>query len=165
MTLAIGALAVLIAVIAQVSILPAFSIFGVQPNLVIVLLVAWIAIRPQREALLLIPLAGLLLGLLDSQLLGLAMIGLSPLVLMTEVRRLRLVESELLPALLLAAVATLAYESTILLTLAVRNRQLDWLSSVLDVLVPAAIASVLLLIPVYGLVRLASQDMRRPAPL
>lgn len=165
MSLAIGALAVLIAVIAQVSILPAFSIFGVQPNLVIVLLVAWIAVRPQREALLLIPLAGLLLGLLDSQLLGLAMLALSPLVLMTEVRRLRLVESEFLPALLLAAVATLAYESTILLTLAVRTRQLDWLASLLDVLVPAAIASVLLLIPVYGLVRLASQDIRRQVPL
>ncbi|MCH8849383.1 MAG: rod shape-determining protein MreD [Chloroflexi bacterium] len=165
MSLAIGALAVLFAVIAQVSILPAFSIFGVQPNLVIALLVAWIAIRPQREALLLIPLAGLLLGLLDGQTLGLAMIALSPLVLLTEVRRLRLVESEFLPALLLAAVATLAYESTILLTLAVRTRQLDWLVSVLDVLVPAAIASVLLLIPVYGLVRLASRDIRRQAPL
>ncbi|MCI0850093.1 MAG: rod shape-determining protein MreD [Chloroflexi bacterium] len=165
MSLAIGALAVLFAVIAQVSILPGFSIFGVQPNLVIALLVAWIAIRPQREALFLIPFAGLLLGLLDGQPLGLAMIALSPLVLMTEVRRLRLVESEFLPALLLAAVATLAYESTILLTLVVRTRQLDWLASLLDVLVPAAIASVLLLIPVYGLVRLASQDIRRQAPL
>ena len=94
-----------------------------------------------------------------------AMIALSPLVLLTEVRRLRLVESEFLPALLLAAVATLAYESTILLTLVVRTRHVDWLASLLDVLVPAAIASVLLLIPVYGLVRLASRDIRRQAPL
>lgn len=161
MSLAIGVLAILVAVIAQVSILPAFSIFGVQPNLTIVLLVAWMAVRSQREALLLIPFAGFLLGLLDGQPLGLAMIALAPLILMTEVGKLRLVESDLLPALLLAALATLAYESTILLTLAVKGERLDLLASVLDVLVPSAIASVLLLIPVYGLIRLASLDFRR----
>lgn len=161
MSLALGLLVVILAVIAQVSILPAFSIFGVQPNLVVVLLIAWLAARTQREALLLIPFAGFLLGLFDSQPLGLAMIALAPIIVMTEVKQLRLVESELLPALVLAALATLVYESTILLTLAVRGEQLDWLATVLDVLVPAAIASASLLIPVYGLVRLASLDLRR----
>ena len=165
MSVAVGLLIVIAAVIAQVSILPAFSIFGVQPNLVIVLLVAWMAARDQREALLLIPAAGFAQGLLDSQPLGLAMLALSPLILMTEVRGLRLVESDLLPAVLLAAVATLVYESTVLVTLAVRGEHLDWLASVLDVLVPSAIANVLLLLPVYGLVRLASLDLRRQQAL
>jgi hypothetical protein len=32
---------------------------------------------------------------------------------------------------------------------------------VLDVLVPAAIANVLLLLPVYGIIRLASLDLRQ----
>ncbi len=161
MSVAVGLLVVVAAVIAQVSILPAFSIFGVQPNLVIVLLVAWMMARGQREALLLIPAAGFAQGLLDSQPLGLAMLALAPLILMTEVRELRLVESDLLPAVVLTALATLVYETTILLTLAVSGEHLDWLASVLDVLVPAAIANALLLLPVYGLVRLASLDLRR----
>ncbi len=160
MSLAVGLLVIVAAVIAQVSILPAFSIFGVQPNLVIVLLVAWMAVRGQREALLLIPAAGFVQGLLDSQPLGLAMLALAPLILMTEVGELRLVESDLLPAVVLAALATLVYESTILLSLALTGERLDWLASVLDVLVPAAIANALLLLPLYGLIRLASLDLR-----
>ena len=156
MSIPIGLFAVLVAVVAQVSVLPEFSIFGVQPNLVIALLVAWIAVRPQREAFFLIPAAGFLLGLMGSQPVGLAMLAFAPLILMTEVPQLRVVDSELLPALVLAGAATLVYETTILLTLAVRGEPIDWLVSVLDVLVPAAIASVLLLLPVYGLVRLAS---------
>jgi rod shape-determining protein MreD len=158
---AAGLAAVLIAVLAQVSILPAFSIFGAQPNLVIVLLVAWMAVRGQREALLLIPVAGFAQGLLDSQPLGLAMLALAPLILMTEARELQVVESDLLPAVVLCALATLVYESTVLLTLAVTGERPDWLASVLDILVPAAIANALLLLPVYGLVRLASPDLRR----
>lgn len=161
MSLAIGLLAVVVVVVAQVSILPAFSIFGVQPNLVIVLLVAWLAVRGQREALLLVPAAGLVQGLLDSQPLGLAMLALAPIILMTELRELRWAESDLVPALVLAALATLVYETTILLTLAVTGEHPDWPASALDVLVPAAIANALLLLPVYGLIRLASLDLRR----
>ena len=165
MSLALGLLLVLLASVAQVSVMPGFSIFGVQPNLVIVLLVAWMSARRRHEALFLIPAAGLVLGLLDSQPLGLAMLALAPLILMTEVRELRLVESDLLPAIALTALGTLVYETTVLLSLAVTGEPLDWLASVLDVLVPAAIANVLLLLPVYGLVRLASLDLRRQRAL
>jgi cell shape-determining protein MreD len=101
------------------------------------------------------------LGLLDSEPLGLAMLGLAPLILLTEIREMRIVESDLLPAVILVALATLSYEITILVTLAVKGEQLDWLASVLDVLVPAAIANVLLLLPVYGILRLASLDLRQ----
>ena len=161
MSLAIGLLIVLFAVVAQASVMPGFSIFGVQPNLVIVLLVAWMAVRGRREVLFLIPAAGFAQGLLDSQPLGLAMLALAPLILMTDVRELRLVESDLLPAVGLVALATLVFEGTVLLTLAVTGNHPDWLASVLDVLVPAAIANVLLLLPVYGLIRVASVDLRR----
>ena len=161
MSLAVGLLAVLFAVLAQASVMPGFSIFGVQPNLVIVLLVAWMTVRGRREVLFLIPAAGFAQGLLDSQPLGLAMLALAPLILMTEVRELRVVESDLLPAVGLVALATLVFEGTVLLTLAVTGNHPDWLASVLDVLVPAAIANVLLLLPVYGLIRVASVDLRR----
>ena len=165
MSTAIGLLLIGFACLAQVSVLPQFSIFGVQPNVVIVLLVAWMAVRGQREAFLLIPAAGLFLGLVDSQALGLAMLAFAPLILLSELRELRLVESHLLPALALVAAATLVYEGTVLLTLAVTGERTGWPGSVLDVLVPAAIANVLLLLPVYGAVRLASVDLQRQPSL
>lgn len=164
MSYIIGVLAVLTAVVSQVAIMPAFSIFGVQPNLVIAFLVGWMAVRGQREVLVLIPIAGFTLGLVDSQPLGLAMLALAPLTLLTDFRELRLVDSDLLPAIFVIMAATVVYEGTLMLTLLVRGESLAWLASIVDVLVPAAIANALLLIPVYGLIRMASLDLRqRPA--
>jgi rod shape-determining protein MreD len=163
MIVALGLVSVLAAVLVQLSVMPAFSIFGVHPNIVIVLLVAWITVRGQTEALYLIPAAGLLLGLLDSQPLGLAMLALAPLIVMSDMRDLRLVESEILPAIALVAIATLVYEGTVLIALGLTGSHVEWLASVLEVLVPAALANVLVSLPVYGLVRVASVDLRRHA--
>jgi len=157
----LGLLGVMVAALAQAAILPSFSIFGAHPNLLIVLLVVWIAVGGQRDVLLLIPAAGFVLGLLDGEPLGLAMLALAPLILMTEARELRLTQSDLLLALMLTALATLVYEGTFLLTLPVTGERVDWLASVLDVLAPASIANVLLLLPAYGLVRLLGQGLRR----
>lgn len=160
MSVVLGLLGIVAAAVAQASVLPAFSIFGAHPNLLIVLLVVWIAVGGQREVLLLIPAAGFAQGLLDSEPLGLAMLALAPLVLLTEVRELRLTQSDLLLAVVLTSLVTLVYEGTFLLTLPVTGERLDWLASVLDVLVPAIIANVLLLLPAYGLVRLLSTGLR-----
>lgn len=165
MSIVIGVLLILLAAVGQGSALPEFSIFGVQPNLVVVLLVGWLAVRPKRETLMLVPVAGFVVGLLDSQPLGFAVLALAPLILLAEVRELRLVDSDLLPALVFVALATLVYEMAALLSLAVRGEQLDWLASVLDVTLPAAIASALLLLPVYALIRIASVDLRRRRPI
>lgn len=165
MSVAIGLIAVIVACLAQVSAMPQFSILGVQPNLVIVLLVAWIGVRGQREAFYLVPAAGFFLGLLDSQPLGLAMLAFAPLILLTELREIQAVESHLLPALLLVTIGTLVYEGLILLTLAVTGERTGWPGSVLDILVPAAIANILLLLPVYGILRLASLDLQRQPSL
>ena len=162
MSLLAGLIAVMFAALAQVSILPSFSIFGAHPSLIIVLLVAWMSIRGQREAVVLIPIAGILLGLLDGQPLGLAMLALAPLILMTEVRELKVVDSDFIPALLLTVLGTGVYEATSLVSLAVRGEPVSWLASITDVLVPAAVANALLLLPVYAVVRLASLDLRRP---
>lgn len=160
MSAAAGLLGIVLATLAQVSIMPAFSIFGAHPNLLIVLLVVWITVGGQREALLLVPAAGFAHSLLDSGPLGLTMLALSPLILLTDVRELRLVQPDLLLAVLLAAAATLAYEGILLLTLPVTGESLDWVASVFDVIVPAVIANVLLLLPTYGLVRLVSPRLQ-----
>ena len=160
MTVALGLLLVLVASVGQVSIVPEFSIFGAQPNAVVVLLAAWIAVRGQRETLVLVPAAGLVLGLLDSQPLGVALLALAPLMLADDVR---FIQSDLIFGLLLAAAGTLVYESAGLLTLAVTGERPDWLATMLDVLLPAVIANALLFLPAFGLLRAFSgEPQRRP---
>jgi rod shape-determining protein MreD len=159
----VGVLIVIAATLAQAAIVPQFSIFGVQPNLLIVVLVAWMTVRGKQETLPLIVIAGVLQGLLDSQPLGLAMLALAPLIVMTEVREWKLVESDLLPAIVLTVLATWAYEGVMLISLAVTGGQVDWLSSLFDVLLPAAIANALLLLPVYAIMRLFRPELR-PSP-
>jgi rod shape-determining protein MreD len=163
-SVALGLLLIIIAALAQVSILPAFSIFGAQPNLIVIILVVWIAVRGQREAVFLIPAAGIVLGLLDSQLLGVAMLALAPLILVAALHDARLVQSDLLFAVLVVGVATLVYEGTLLLTLTVTGERPDWLANMLDAFLPAIIANVLLLLPMYLVIRLLSREPpRRPA--
>jgi rod shape-determining protein MreD len=160
-SIAIGLLLIVVAALFQVAVVPSFSIFGAHPNLLLVLLVAWFAVRDQREAFILVPLAGLALGLLDSYPLGLTMLALAPLILLSDVHDLRLVDSDFLPAVAVTAVATAAYEGVLLATLAVNGDSIGWLASVRDVIAPAIIANILLLPLLYVLVRAGSFDQRR----
>jgi rod shape-determining protein MreD len=159
--LAIGLVVVALAALMQVSAVPQFSIFGVAPNLVVVTLVAWAIVRPRNESLFLVPFGGVALGTLDGEPLGLAVLALAPLILLADIPHMHLIDSDLLPAVVVVTLATLSYEIAILLTLAVKGEQIGLVSGLLDVLVPAVIVNVLLLLPVYGLVRLSSLDMRR----
>lgn len=161
----VGVPLMLFLALAQTSSLPLFSLFGAHPNLVLVVLVGWAVVRGPDEALVLLAVAGLSLGLLNSQPLGLHLLALAPLVPLAAVRELRLIESELLPALGLAFLATLAYEGVFLVVFRLTGQDLDWWGSVSRVAIPAAIANALLMIPVYWLVWLASADRRRRGAL
>jgi rod shape-determining protein MreD len=161
--MAVGIIVIVVAALAQAAVLPEFSIFGVQPNLLIVVLVAWMSIRGKQEALPLIVTAGLLQGLLDSEPLGLAMLAFAPLVMMTEVREWKLVESDLLPAVVLTVLATIAYEGVMLISAAVTGDSVDWMAAITHVVLPAAIANALLLLPVYGVMRFFRPEAR-PSP-
>ncbi len=160
MSTVVALFVVIVAVIAQAAVMPMFSIFGAQPNLPLVLLIAWMTVRRRREALLLIPAAGFSQGLLDSQSVGVAMLAMAPLILMTEVRGLRLVDSDLLPAVGLVMLGTLTYETITLITLTITGERLDFPAILQHVVAPSMIANVLLLLPVYGLIQLASVDLR-----
>lgn len=161
MSIAIGLLLIMVAALFQVAVVPSFSIFGAHPNLLLVLLVAWFAVRGQREAFVLVPLAGLALGLLDSYPLGLTLLALAPLILLSDVHELRLIDSDFLPAVAVTAVATAAYEGVLLATLAATGDSVGWLASARDVIAPAIIANILLLPLLYLLLRAGSFDLRR----
>jgi rod shape-determining protein MreD len=156
---------VLLAAVAQTSALSSFRVLGVHANLMLVLLLSWAMVRGLNEAIVVAPMGGLALGLMDGQPLGAAMLAFIPLVLMTEIREARIIQGDFLLAILLILVSTLAYEVVILIILRVVGEPVWWWGTLSQVIVPAAIVNGLLVPPVYGLLWLGSRDLRRVHPL
>jgi rod shape-determining protein MreD len=157
----IGVPLVLFLALVQTASLPLFSLFGAHPNLVLILLVSWLTVRGETEAMVLIPIAALALGLLDSHPLGIHLLALAPLALLSAGRQVGFIQADFLLALALAFTATLAYEGIFLVTLRLTGESLSWWGNLGQVVVPAAIANTLLTLPVYWLVWLGSVDRHR----
>ncbi len=69
------------AVLVDVAFAPGATLFGARPELTLVLIALWAALRPQSEVMLLAPTAGLALGLLGNEPLGASVLAFAPIVL------------------------------------------------------------------------------------
>ncbi len=96
-------------VMTQATLLPMAGAIGVKPNLVLVLLLLWGAVREPREGLLWAFAAGLLLDLLILAPLGTNALALLPVVVVGWLSRSRSFQSGLLFPLLMTLVASLAH--------------------------------------------------------
>ena len=141
--------------------LPLFRVAGLQPNLVLVLLVAWLMVRGPREVFVFIPVAGVVLGLLDGALMGTALLALAPIVLFQEVRGSRLTEGGLILTVVFTVLLTITYHLTYMAVFAVEGETGNWLSAFTQVILPTAFLNVVVLLPVYGLMVMSSQELRR----
>ncbi len=149
----------------QTSALPVFTVLGVHPNLVLVLILSWAIVRGLHEAMVVVPMGALTLGLMDGQPLGVTLLAAMPIVLLTEIREARIVQGEFLLAVLLTILSTLLYETLFLLVLRLSGEAADWWRSFAYVAVPAAIVNVFLVPPIYGLLWLGSRDLRQASAL
>jgi cell shape-determining protein MreD len=145
----------------EVAFLPFFTVFGLQPNLTLVLLVCWITVRGLEESLYLIPVAGLTLGLVDGASLGVALIALAPIAVLYELRGATFGEGPLLITIAFTVVATVAYQSVYLLAFAAGGHSGDILAAVLRVIVPVSLLNVAVLLPTYWVTWALSPDVRR----
>jgi rod shape-determining protein MreD len=147
----------------EAAVLPLFPIAGLQPNLVLVLLVAWLMLRGATEAFVLIPIAGLFLGLVDGAYLGTALLAFAPMAFLHEIRGARLSESSFVLTLAFTVIMTFVYHLTYLLVFTLSGQSGSWLDALLSVIMPTTLLNVAVLLPVYGVLSLASQEQRRAA--
>ena len=138
-----------------------FKVLGVAPNLMLVLLVAWLVVRGLDDVLPMVAVAGITLGLVGLQTPGLVLLALLPIAGLGFVRELHVIHSDLLLVLVLVAAATLAYEAILLLSVMATGGVLDISTAVTRALVPAAIVNVAIAPPVYLVMRLAKPEDRR----
>jgi rod shape-determining protein MreD len=149
------------AAVVQTSVMPAFPVFGVVPNLVLALAVCWAVARGQQEAMVIVPIAGVFLGLLGSQSVGVVVLAMAPIVLLSELQALRLTPSNFLLTVAIVFLASVCYETVLLVGLLAQGETVDWPAAFLRVIVPTAIVSVLFTPPLYWLVWSRSQGLRR----
>lgn len=127
----------------SVSAMPYVRILGVTPDLVLIFAASWAVIRGQDEAMVVVPIAGLLRDLATSDPLGMSVLGLAPIVLFTAAVQLRRVDTDFLPTVLVVAVGSVAFGIISMLVLTVTGQHVPWAAGVLRVVVPAAIVNAL----------------------
>ena len=150
----------LLVALLEVSVLPMFRIAGLQPNLMLVLLIAWLMVRGANEAFIFAPIGGVLLGLVDGAPMGTALIALAPLAFLQELRGSQLREGGLVMALAFTIVMSFFYNYVFLAVYTLEGHSGAWLTASLRIIVPAALLNVMVLVPIYGLLTATSTERR-----
>jgi len=145
----------------QTAVMPAFPVFGVVPNLVLALAVAWTVVRGRQEAMIIVPIAGICVGLVGSQPLGVALLAMTPVLLLSELRTLRLTPSDFLLTVAVVFLSSIVYEIVLLAALRLQGETVGWMAAFLRAVLPTAIVSVIFMPPLYWLVWSRSEVLRR----
>ncbi len=160
-------LGLLLLVLLQTSAVPAFEILGVAPNILLVMLCCWAVVRVEAESLVLVPLAGLLIGLLSFQGTAESIAAFAPIVLLAALKgvvssgaRMAL-RTEYFWTLAIVIVATLLHFTALAVAVVVAGSRIAWVSALTDRMVPSVVVNVLIGLIVYWLVRLPTS---RPQP-
>ena len=152
----------LLAALSEVAVAPMFRVAGLQPNLVLVLLTAWLIARGQNEVYWLIPVGGFLLGLGDVAPLGTAIIAMAPLAILQDIRGSQLREGGLALAIIFIVIMTVVYHLTYLMMFTLRGESAGWVQAMTRVIIPTALINAVTLVPVYWFLSLFSHELRRP---
>lgn len=164
MRYALGVLIATALAIVQVSSVQQFLVLGVSPSLVLVFLVSWLVVRGLDDVLPLVAVCGLMLGLIDLQTPGLVLLGLVLAIAAAgAIRELHVIHSETLLVLGLVLVASLIYESVMLLSALATGGVFDPAAGFRDAVLPAAVVNLAITLPVYLLMRLARPGHQRNA--
>ena len=157
----IGLPLLLIVAAAEASVLPMFQIGGLQPNPMLVLLVAWLMVRGSGEAFLLIPAGGLFLGLVDAAPIGTALLALAPMAVLQEIRGSQLREGGFLLTILFTVAMTIIFNLVYLLVFVLGGEAGNLLGAMTRVIIPTALLNVIILFPIYVVLWGTSGDLRR----
>jgi hypothetical protein len=157
----VGIPLLLLTAAAEASVLPMFQIGGLQPNPVLVLLIAWLMVRGPGEAFLFIPIGGIFLGLVDSAPMGTALLALAPMAVLQEIRGSQLSEGGFVLTILFTVAMTIVFNLVYLLVFTFGGQGGSIVGAMTRVILPTAFLNVLVLFPTYVILWATSGDLRR----
>jgi cell shape-determining protein MreD len=154
MRYAFGALTAFFIALLQASSVEQFRVVGVAPNLLFVLLACWLVIRGLDDVLPMVGVAGVTTSMIGLQTPGLVLLALLPMVGFGIVRELHIIQSEALLALALVFLASLAYESVLMLGIAASGGVFDPSTAMTHVVLPSAALNLAITPLVFVVMRL-----------
>ena len=158
----VGGLFAFALALVQASSVEQFRILGVAPNLMLVMLTAWLVVRGLDDVLPMVGVAGITLGFVGLQTPGFVLLALLvPLAALGVVRELHVVHSEAVLAVAFILCASLAYETILLAGIIATGGVFDLKRAFLEVVVPAAAVNLMIALPVYLVLRLARPSTPR----
>jgi rod shape-determining protein MreD len=137
----------------NVSAMPFIKVLGVTPDLVLIFAACWAVIRPDEEALIVVPVAGLLRDLLSSDPVGASMLAFIPIVVLAAIVKLQALDSDFLPVLAVVAIGSVAFGLIHTFVLAMTGQPIDVWYTLFRVIVPLAVVNPLFAPIVYLPVR------------
>lgn len=158
MRYAVAAAAAFFLAVLGASAMPSVKVLGVTPDLILIFAVSWTIVRGQREAAVVVPLAGLMKDLTTSDPVGTSVLALAPIVLLVAVRELRVVDSELVLTLIAVVAGSLIYALLSMTVLTATGQGIPWVDGLLWVVLPTAIVNALFTPIVYLPVRWLSPE-------
>lgn len=132
-----------------VSAMPYVRVLGVTPDLMLILAACWAVVRGQNEAMVVVPMAGVFRDLTSSDPLGTSVLGLAPIVPLTALVRVRAVESQFVPAVVVVFAATCFHGIVSMTVLAATGQAVPVGDGLMRVVVPLAVVNSLFTVIVY----------------
>lgn len=157
----VGAGIVFFCTLLEASVLPMFRLAGIQPNLTLIVLIAWLIIRGSEEAYVLIPFGGIMLGLVDGALMGTALLALAPVAVFQELRGFQFKESGIVMAIIFTFAMSLVYNYVYLAVFTLQGQSGGWVDATAEVILPATFINVAVLLPLYFLFSILNPEQRR----
>jgi rod shape-determining protein MreD len=129
--------------------MPYLHVLGVTPDFVLIFAACFAVMRSQDEALVVVPIAGLLRDLATSDPLGTSLLGFAPLIFLAAIVRLRSMDSRFVPAIAVVAAGTVSHAVISILVLALTGQRIDAGDAVIRVVLPLTIVNPLFTAIVY----------------
>ena len=158
-------------VVFQTSAGPSFPIFGVGPQVVLVALCCWAMVRPPVETLVMIPLAGIGLGLLAFQGMPESVAALAPIGFAALSRQLWRESHGSMPIALewastiaLIGIASILHFTAHAIAVELTTTGVNWLAALRTVMLGGLLGNMILGAVVYWFVRIPTSGAGSPAP-
>lgn len=149
MSLQVGIPLFLVAMLIQATVLPHLRVFGGQPDLIVVLVLAWATLDHDREGMAWAFMGGLFIDLLSGGPFGISSLILVPIAYLIGLTEARVYRTSLVLPLVLTAGGALAYHVAYLLLLRLlADFPVAWTEVLGYVTVPSVIFDVILIIPI-----------------
>lgn len=127
----------------DVSAMPYLHPLGVSPDLVLIFAVCWAIVRGHDEAMIVVPICGVIQDLTTSDPVGASLLGLAPIVPLAVAVRMRAIESDFLPAVVTAMAASICYGVISMMVLGATGQEIAVFHALFRVVLPSMVINAL----------------------